>query len=82
MSSSKEEGKMIKSCMSTTQWELAEEINPYRIVKESWAFFRELHTPEAKIGYIDHLLKLTVNYPSHLARMFQILTMINASLEA
>jgi len=82
MNCQKEEIKIIKSCLSTNYWELAEDINPHPTVKESWTFFRELHTPETKIGYIDHLQKLGANNSSHLARAFQILMMINASLEA
>jgi hypothetical protein len=68
--------KEIKSCVPTVREGFGEEVN-----LQSVAFFHCLPTLEAKVGYIDHLLNLVVKYPTHLARVFQIVVMINLSLE-
>jgi len=77
----KEQDKVIDSCVSIIQGELGESVPLHPVVRESLAFFLKLRIPEAKMGYIDHLLNLAVNHYSHIARVFQILMMINVSLE-
>jgi len=74
--SKKETENVIKSYVSTIQGEFGEEI-----ILKSVAFFHKLPTDKAKMGYIDHLLKLALKHPAHLARVFFIVMMINVSLE-
>jgi hypothetical protein len=68
--------KEIKSCVPTVREGFFGEVT-----LQSVAFFHCLPTLEAKVGYIDHLLNLALEAPAHLARVFQIVVMINLSLE-
>jgi len=79
--SKKEERQIIGSCASINQWELGELVILHSVVEDCLVFFFKLPTLGAKIGYIDHLVGLAVNHPAHIGRVFQILMMINSSLE-
>jgi len=79
--SEKQQNRVIELCVLTIQRELGEKVRIRPVVKESLAFFLKLPTLEAKIGYIHHLQQLAANNSAHLTRVFQILMIINASLE-
>jgi len=81
MSPKRETGRVTELCASVIQEELGEGVILHPVVKESLAFFLRLPTPEIKMGYLDHLLKLATHHLTHISRVFQILMMINVSLE-
>ena len=72
--------KVIELYVLIVRQELREKVKIHLVAKESLAFFLKLPTTEAKIGYIHHLQQFAANHPTYLARVFQILMLINASL--